>query len=284
MTSNPPPACPAPPAPRQSIPARAWRRFVWVTGRRVLGTHPYNTVFSFNFLNVRHIVRFLRDVGRSLPAGDYEVADVGGGACPYYPLFAGRAAGYTVVDLPESLPANDSRPIRQLQGFAEALPLEDASVDLVLCNQVLEHVRDAGRTVGEAHRVLRPGGWYVGSVPHVSPVHLEPYDYRRFTDLGLRQALAGAGFTDVRIEGNTGAFGAAALLLAMDWVLSRRREGTPQSLSPGRALLLSPLIGGLNAAAWLLDKMLGDSGRTPANLCWTARKPPAYTLPTRESI
>ena len=41
---------------------------------------------------------------------------------------------------------------------AEALPHPDARFDLVYCYSTLEHVADAGRAIGEAVRVLRPGG------------------------------------------------------------------------------------------------------------------------------
>lgn len=41
---------------------------------------------------------------------------------------------------------------------AEALPLRDASFERVIGDAVIENVRDAGRTLAEAHRVLVPGG------------------------------------------------------------------------------------------------------------------------------
>lgn len=45
-----------------------------------------------------------------------------------------------------------------LRGDATRLPLADASVDLVLCAQVYEHVQDAEALAAEIERVLRPGG------------------------------------------------------------------------------------------------------------------------------
>jgi ubiquinone/menaquinone biosynthesis C-methylase UbiE len=43
-------------------------------------------------------------------------------------------------------------------GIAEALPFPDASFDLVILDNVLEHVTDQRRTLSEIRRVLRPKG------------------------------------------------------------------------------------------------------------------------------
>ncbi|HEY1273376.1 MAG TPA: class I SAM-dependent methyltransferase [Thermoleophilaceae bacterium] len=45
------------------------------------------------------------------------------------------------------------------------LPLEDASVDLVLCAETIEHVRDVQLLLSEARRVLRPGGTLALTTP-----------------------------------------------------------------------------------------------------------------------
>jgi SAM-dependent methyltransferase len=48
----------------------------------------------------------------------------------------------------------------------QPLPFEDESFDVVVAGELLEHVRDPGRLVAEARRLLRPGGRLVGSVPN----------------------------------------------------------------------------------------------------------------------
>src|SRR5690348_11976181 len=83
--------------------------------------------------------------------GRYRLLDVGCGQKPYEPFFAPYAASYVGVDPVEN-------PRAELRGPVEALPVEDASFDLVLCNQVLEHADDPARAVHELHRAVAPGG------------------------------------------------------------------------------------------------------------------------------
>jgi 2-polyprenyl-6-hydroxyphenyl methylase/3-demethylubiquinone-9 3-methyltransferase len=46
-------------------------------------------------------------------------------------------------------------------GVGEQLPLEDASVDIAVCVDVLEHVDDVNAVLCETARVLRPAGLYL---------------------------------------------------------------------------------------------------------------------------
>jgi SAM-dependent methyltransferase len=48
----------------------------------------------------------------------------------------------------------------------EPLPFEDASFDVAVAGELIEHLRDPDRFVAEVRRVLRPGGTFVGSVPN----------------------------------------------------------------------------------------------------------------------
>ena len=63
--------------------------------------------------------------------------------------------------------------VRLVRGDAMALPLADASVDVVLCAQVYEHVPDDERLAEEIYRVLAPGGVVFFSGPNwLFPVEL----------------------------------------------------------------------------------------------------------------
>ena len=75
-----------------------------------------------------------------------------------------------------------------LLGPDGAIPLEDASVDLVWCSEVLEHVPDTAGLLSEARRVLRTGGRLLVTTPsHDLPrralIALARFD-RHFDPLG----------------------------------------------------------------------------------------------------
>lgn len=58
-----------------------------------------------------------------------------------------------------------------LEGDATSVPVPDDCADAVLLLDILEHLGEPERAVEEAHRVLRPGGVVIVSVPHRGPQH-----------------------------------------------------------------------------------------------------------------
>jgi SAM-dependent methyltransferase len=57
-----------------------------------------------------------------------------------------------------------------VRGSAAALPFADRAFDVVLLLDVLEHLPDERPALGEAERVLRPGGTLILSVPYRGPL------------------------------------------------------------------------------------------------------------------
>ena len=77
-----------------------------------------------------------------------------------------------------------------LHGSIDAIPVEDASFDLVLCLQVLEHVPDPAAAIRELRRVVRPGGRVLLTTHGVYPYHPNPEDLWRWTHEGLEHCSA----------------------------------------------------------------------------------------------
>jgi SAM-dependent methyltransferase len=107
-----------------------------------------------------------------------DVLDAGSGDGATAALLAPRARSITCLDRSETVLAAARRRLGHLPsvsyapGDVQALPFAAGSFDQVLLCHVLVHVEDPARAVGEAARVLRPGGHLV--ITTVAPhQHLE---------------------------------------------------------------------------------------------------------------
>ncbi len=52
------------------------------------------------------------------------------------------------------------------EGYGESIPYEDSSFDLVICDNVLEHLENPVDVFNEVRRVLRPGGRFLAKTPN----------------------------------------------------------------------------------------------------------------------
>jgi SAM-dependent methyltransferase len=91
-------------------------------------------------------------------------------------------------------------------GDATAIPFKDASIDAILCLNVLEHIQEPNALLEECFRVVTPQGQLFITVPFGLGFHMCPYDYYRFTEYGLRYLFEKAGFTVIFIRPLSGHF------------------------------------------------------------------------------
>jgi len=73
-------------------------------------------------------------------------------------------------------------------------PLAQERFDLVIAEQVFEHILRPDRAATNVYQMLRPGGVFVISTPFLLKVHGDPLDLYRWTEHGMRQLLETAGF------------------------------------------------------------------------------------------
>jgi SAM-dependent methyltransferase len=84
-----------------------------------------------------------------------------------------------------------------------SLPYNDNTFDLVVTDQVLEHVcGDPFKAVEECRRVLKPGGIAIHTTPFLFQIHGYPSDYWRFTPDAL--ALMCEAHSEILMKGSWG--------------------------------------------------------------------------------
>jgi SAM-dependent methyltransferase len=128
---------------------------------------------------------------------------------------AGKVYGLDMTDEMLALARDNQRKadatnVEFLKGEIEAIPLPDATVDVVLSNCVINLSSDKPQVLREAFRVLKPGGRL--AVSDVVVRGVVPEEIRRSVELwagcvagaleesAYRVALAAAGFESVEIE------------------------------------------------------------------------------------
>ena len=160
-----------------------------------------------NYWFRRHQVVYQRLASRCVGR---EVLEAGCGEGYGADLIAGVARRVVAVDYDAAAVAHvrGRYPrVEVMQANLAALPLPDASVDVVVNFQVIEHLWDQAQFVVECARVLRPSGLLMVSTPNritFSPgrdTPINPFHTRELNAAELSRLLIDGGFSDVSISG-----------------------------------------------------------------------------------
>ncbi|MDC7785240.1 methyltransferase domain-containing protein [Rhodoplanes sp. TEM] len=92
-----------------------------------------------------------------------------------------RFRSYTEMNYPDWDICSDRRP---------------GSFDLIIADQVFEHLKWPARAARNVHAMLRPGGVFFVATPFLVRVHASPIDCSRWTPTGLSCLLQEAGFPE----------------------------------------------------------------------------------------
>ena len=171
--------------------------------------------------------------------------DIGCGRKPYEDLLRPFVSVHVGIDHADS-PHGTGR--ADLIGTAYSMPVPDSSFESALCTAVLEHLEEPGRALAECHRVLKPGGVAVYSVPFIWHLHEEPRDFYRFTKYGLEYLLSKSGFEICEVRALSGFWVTFGQLLVYN--LYRLNRG------PLRWFRVIDVVGlALQGLAYLLDRV-----------------------------
>lgn len=125
----------------------------------------------FQKITRKHLEQFLaRHASKAL------TLDIGSGGSSYGRFFPNRIS----IDI-------DPKRSPDVVGDAHDLPFSDEEFEMILCTEVLEHIKDPRRAITEMKRVLKSDGVLVLTTRFVYPIHDSPNDYWRFTKYGLEE-------------------------------------------------------------------------------------------------
>ena len=142
-------------------PIKSYYENYWSTGKQVYSGS--NQGYAANFR------RWMAEELRDLPAGA-PILEVGCGDGAFTTELAKYSSFVTALDLSASQIEENRRRFPGIafaqHDVAEPLPFPDAAFDVAWCSEVLEHLFDPAFALREMHRVLRPGGRLLVTVPY----------------------------------------------------------------------------------------------------------------------
>ena len=131
-------------------------------------------------LNLKAKTNF-KKIHKLLPSGA-KILVVGGGVKGEGIDFLYKNQSFEIIGMDVSF-----APKTKLIADGHDIPFEDNTFDCVIIQAVLEHVLDPVRCVDEIHRVLKMTGIVYSETPFIQQVHMQQYDFTRFTYLGHRR-------------------------------------------------------------------------------------------------
>lgn len=137
-----------------------------------------------------HLVDLLALVQRHATNEKIRILDYGAGGSPYRSLFPN--AEYSRADYIED-PEDAERFDYVIEGDC-SVNAPSESFDFVISTQVAEHVTDFENYLAEVRRVLVPGGSFLCTTHGIWEQHGAPYDFRRWTSIGLEADVRAGGF------------------------------------------------------------------------------------------
>ena len=142
-------------------------------------------------------------------AAHSSVLDVGAGTCLYQKNFAHcvyKAHDFKQYD---GYLTNNEGLYGKIDYVSDinSIPVPDASFDVILCTEVLEHVPEPIAALREMARILKPGGRLLLTAPAMSGLHQLPYHfYSGYTPFWYRHFCEKFGLQVAEVSPNGGFF------------------------------------------------------------------------------
>ncbi len=78
--------------------------------------------------------------------------------------------------------------------------INNESIDIINATELFEHVASPEQGIKECHRVLKPNGTLIISMPFMYQIHADPFDFQRWTDNKWKRVLKDNNFEIAKFE------------------------------------------------------------------------------------
>jgi SAM-dependent methyltransferase len=129
----------------------------------------------------------ISEMGKSITG---RTLDVGCGTKPYEKYFS--SSEYIGLEIDSTI----HREVTKADVFYDGkkFPFNNNEFDSIITNQVFEHVFNPDDFLSEINRVLKKEGYLLMTVPFVWDEHEQPFDFARYSSLGIKSVIEKKGF------------------------------------------------------------------------------------------
>lgn len=145
----------------------------------------------------KHVKRWVNE--NLISSKSIKLADMGCGELPYHSIINPHVHEYIGIDLPGNKNADVFVDLKN-----NRCDLENNSCDVVLSLQVLSNTSNPQEYLKECYRILKPKGKLLLSSHGHWPYKPDPFDYGRWTTMGLKLEIENAGFKLIELKGMMG--------------------------------------------------------------------------------
>ncbi len=119
-----------------------------------------------------------------------KVLDIGSGPSPFRDLYS--RFNLTSVDWQKQ------EIVDVVADLDDTLPFDNDIFDIITSTNTFEHLY-TDKAIFDSIRILKKGGWIIGTTPFLLAVHQAPHDYYRFTKFALERKLKDAGYLNIKV-------------------------------------------------------------------------------------
>lgn len=171
-----------------AVPVRIVKKMIYLPVTRFIyllswKTHPISKKYGLDRgtpIDRYYIEQFLKEHNQKIIGRCLEIRDD-----RYTTRF-----GQNKVSISDILDIDQNNPAATIYGDLRNLPqIKDGTYDCIILTQVLQFIDDTGAAISECHRILKPGGYLLATVPSLSRLDCRSgrdNDFWRFTVAGCR--------------------------------------------------------------------------------------------------